>query len=131
MSVLSIKNLKKSFGPIQALDDLSIDLLEGQILGILGPNGSGKTTTLGIILGIIQQDSGSFTWFDGQFSDRFQLKIGALLETPNFYPYMNAIQNLEVIRQIKMVEKMDFEEILTLVNLGKEEHPDLVHIPWG
>ncbi|MEZ4910346.1 MAG: ATP-binding cassette domain-containing protein [Saprospiraceae bacterium] len=117
MPVLSISTLSKRYGYIQALKELTLDVYEGQVLGLLGPNGSGKTTTLGIILGIIKADGGNFTWFDGLHNQDHRLKIGAILETPNFYPYMTASQNLDVIRQIKKAEYSDFEELLRMVNL--------------
>lgn len=117
MSVLKISNLSKNYGKIKALQSLNLTVDAGQVLGLLGPNGSGKTTTLGIILGIIRQDSGSFEWFDGQYGEHHRHKIGAILETPNFYPYLNADENLEIIRHIKKDEKKDFDELLTLVNL--------------
>jgi ABC-type multidrug transport system ATPase subunit len=117
MSVLNISGLSKNYGKIKALQGLNLTVEPGQVLGLLGPNGSGKTTTLGIILGIIKQDSGSFEWFDGQYGELHRHKIGAILETPNFYPYLNADENLEIIRQIKKDDNKDFDELLTLVNL--------------
>ena len=65
MPVLTINHLSKSYGRVKALNDLNITIEAGNIYGLLGPNGSGKTTTLGIILGILKQDSGDFEWFDG------------------------------------------------------------------
>jgi ABC-2 type transport system ATP-binding protein len=118
MSVLQISNLSKSYGKIVALDDLSLTIEKGNIYGILGPNGSGKTTTLGIILNILKPDSGSYTWFDNQYGDKARLRIGSILETPNFYPYLNAIENLEIVRQIKNSPKKNFDELLDLVDLG-------------
>ncbi len=118
MAVLEIQNLSKSYGKIKALDGLSVKIEPGNVYGILGPNGSGKTTTLALILDIIKQDSGTYTWFEGQYGDKYRLKIGSILETPNFYPYMNAIENLEVVRQIKRVDHVDFMELLDLVNLS-------------
>ncbi len=100
-----------------ALDDLSLTIEKGNIYGILGPNGSGKTTTLGIILNILKPDSGSYTWFDNQYGDKARLRIGSILETPNFYPYLNAIENLEIVRQIKNSPKKNFDELLDLVDL--------------
>lgn len=122
MSVLEINNLSKSYGKIVALDDLSLRIEKGNIYGILGPNGSGKTTTLGIILNILKPDNGSYTWFEGQYGDKERLHIGSILETPNFYPYLNALENLEVIRQIKGAAKSDFDELLHLVNLGDRKY---------
>ena len=118
MSVLEINNLSKSYGKIKALDGLSVTIEAGNVYGILGPNGSGKTTTLAIILNILRQDSGDYTWFNGEYGDKYRLKIGSILETPNFYPYMNALENLEVVRQIKRADKVDFMELLELVNLS-------------
>ena len=86
MSVLRINHLSKSYGKVKALNDLTITIEAGNVYGLLGPNGSGKTTTLGIILGILQQDSGDFEWFGGALGEKHRLKIGAILETPNFYP---------------------------------------------
>lgn len=117
MSVLRINHLSKSYGKVKALNDLTITIEAGNVYGLLGPNGSGKTTTLGIILGILQQDSGDFEWFGGALGEKHRLKIGAILETPNFYPYLNADENLEIIRHIKNDANADFDALLTLVNL--------------
>jgi len=104
-------------GKVKALDNLNLTIEAGQVYGILGPNGSGKTTTLGILLDILQADSGTYTWFDDQYGDKARMKIGAILETPNFYPYMNAAQNLDIIRRIKGLEEQNFQSILEQVNL--------------
>jgi len=118
MPVLQIKELSKSYGRTKALDNLNLNIEQGQIYGILGPNGSGKTTTLGIILDILKQDSGTFEWFDGIYGEKARLKIGAILETPNFYPYMNGPANLDIIRQIKGLDSIDSDSLLEQVNLA-------------
>ena len=118
MSVLKIQNLTKKYGAITAVNDLSLEINAGEVYGLLGPNGSGKTTTLGIILGIIQKDNGSYQWFEGQFQEHDARKrIGTLLETPNFYPYMNAVQNLEIVAHIKKATTSNIDELLQLVGL--------------
>lgn len=120
--ILKINNLSKKYGRIQALDQLELTIGQGQIWGILGPNGSGKTTTLGIILGILHQDSGTFEWFEGKYGQRFNMKIGAILETPNFYPYLNAVDNLKIIAQIKKTESDDIHHLLEIVDLGQRKN---------
>ncbi|NNE16274.1 MAG: ABC transporter ATP-binding protein [Saprospiraceae bacterium] len=117
MEVLNMQNVSKFYGKIKALDDLSLQVNSGQVLGLLGPNGSGKTTTLGIILGILKADRGSFTWFGNTYNGKHRLKIGSILETPNFFPYLNADDNLDIVRQIKNVPPQKFDELLDLVNL--------------
>lgn len=117
MTVLQISGLTKKYGKITALKSLDLKIEQGNVYGLLGPNGSGKTTTLGIILGILKQDDGSFSWFGDEYGDQYRLKIGAILETPNFYPYLNADENLEIIRHIKNDQNADFTELLTMVNL--------------
>jgi len=118
MSVLSIKNLSKNYGNIKALDNLNWEIEQGNVYGLLGPNGSGKTTTLGIILNILQASSGSYEWFGGKYGDNPRKQIGAILETPNFYPYKNAVDNLEIIRHIKGAKETDFHQLLEMVNLA-------------
>lgn len=119
MNVLEIKDLTKRYGRLVAVNNLSLAVEQGQIFGILGPNGSGKTTTLGTVLGITNADSGSFRWFEGTKGEGAAAlqNVGALLETPNFYPYMTAEQNLAVVAHIKHTNSREFERILTLVNL--------------
>lgn len=96
------------------------------VYGLLGPNGSGKTTTLGMLLGVIRQSEGSFSWFGNGEKDENRRRIGALLETPNFYPYLTARQNLALVAQIKGIDLQttsddpnvqSIDEILTLVGL--------------
>jgi len=118
MSVLSIQNLSKNYGKIQALDNLSLEINKGEVYGILGPNGSGKTTTLGVILGILHADSGSYKWFNGQYGTAHRKRIGAILETPNFYPYKTAEDNLSIISHIKGVKTDNYDKLLNLVNLA-------------
>ena len=122
MPVLSIDGLTKKYGKIKAVDDLSLIIEKGHVYGLLGPNGSGKTTTLGIILDILRQDKGTYEWFDGAYGDHARMHIGAILETPNFYPYLNATENLDIVRQIKGVDKVDFDELLEVVNLANRKN---------
>jgi ABC-2 type transport system ATP-binding protein len=113
--VLNVQNLTKKFGGLTAVNDVSFSVKKGSIIGILGPNGSGKTTTLAILLGIIKQDSGDFTWHDNQTNTNSN--IGALIETPNFYPYLSLKNNLRVICEIKNVPQSDILRVLTTVKL--------------
>ncbi|WP_272148581.1 ABC transporter ATP-binding protein [Tenacibaculum aiptasiae] len=117
-TILSIKNLDKKYGKVHAVNNLSFDIKKGNVYGILGPNGSGKSTTLGIILNVVNRTSGEFSWFDGNLSTHDALKkVGAIIERPNFYPYMSAVQNLQLICKIKGVSHDKIEEKLKVVNL--------------
>jgi len=117
-TILSLNNLSKKFGQIQAVKNLSFNIKKGNVYGILGPNGSGKSTTLGIILNVVNKTSGEFTWFNGKRTTHEALKkVGAIIERPNFYPYMTASQNLRLICKIKEVSTDKINEKLTDVNL--------------
>ena len=117
-TILSLNKLNKKFGRVHAVNNLSFDIKKGNVYGILGPNGSGKSTTLGIILNVVNKTSGSFSWFDGSLTTHQALKkVGAIIERPNFYPYMTASQNLKLICKIKGVNYNKIEEKLKIVNL--------------
>jgi ABC-2 type transport system ATP-binding protein len=117
MIALSINNLSKSYGRIKAVQQLNLDIEQGTIYGLLGPNGSGKTTTLGLILDIIQPDNGSYQWFEGEYGQHHRKKIGSILETPNFYPYLTATENLKIVDRIKGGNRENYDDLLELVNL--------------
>jgi ABC-2 type transport system ATP-binding protein len=93
-------------------------LKKGNVYGLLGPNGSGKSTTLGMVLNVINPSSGSFQWYQGTLNTHQALKkIGAIIERPNFYPYMTASQNLNLICKIKQCSTATIQEKLELVGL--------------
>lgn len=109
-TILSIQNLHKNYGSVHAVSNVSFQIQKGFVYGILGPNGSGKSTTLGIVLNVVNKTSGEFSWFDGRMSTHDALKkVGAIIERPNFYPYMTAAENLQLVAKIKgvSVEKVD------------------------
>ena len=117
-TILSLKNLDKKYGQVHAVNNLSFDIQKGNVYGILGPNGSGKSTTLGIILNVVNRTSGEFSWFNGKLSTHEALKkVGAIIERPNFYPYMTATQNLSLICKIKGISTEKIDEKLQVVNL--------------
>jgi len=118
-TILEINGLSKRYGNICALENLSIRVNKGSVFGLLGPNGSGKTTTLGILLGVINANTGTYSWFGNGTNDENRTKIGALLETPNFYPYLTAVRNLRIIGEIKHVQDIPArtEAVLKIVNL--------------
>jgi len=123
MIVLELNQLSKAYGKIKALDDLSFTVPEGSVFGILGPNGSGKTTTLSIILDVLQADKGTYSWFGQPPHYTHRKKIGSLLETPNLYHYLTAVQNLRITKEISgRGSNDDIERVLNLVNLSERKN---------
>lgn len=117
-SILTINNLTKKFGYLTAVKDLSFTINKGNVYGILGPNGSGKSTTLGIVLNVVNKTEGNFHWFDGNTSTHDALKkVGAIIENPNFYPYMTATENLKLVCKIKGIDYSKINEKLEIVGL--------------
>ncbi|RZN82133.1 MAG: ABC transporter ATP-binding protein [Winogradskyella sp.] len=117
-NILTINNLTKKFGYLTAVKDLSFTIQKGNVYGILGPNGSGKSTTLGIVLNVVNKTNGDFHWFDGNVDTHDALKkVGAIIERPNFYPYMTAEQNLNLVCKIKGVTTDKVQEKLEVVGL--------------
>ena len=115
--VLDIQNLSKNYGRITAVQNLSLEVGPGHVFGILGPNGSGKTTTLAVITGVISADAGSYKWFGRNHYAGMRKSIGSLLELPNFYPYLDLTRNLSIVARIKGKPLNDIERVLKLVNL--------------
>ena len=117
-TLLQLNQLSKSYGRLKAVNQLSITIKKGKVYGLLGPNGSGKSTTLGMVLNVINPSSGSFEWYQGKLNTHQALKkIGAIIERPNFYPYMTALQNLKLICRIKQCGEKAIQEKLELVGL--------------
>ncbi len=121
-TILTINHLTKKFGTLTAVKDLSFTINKGNVYGILGPNGSGKSTTLGIVLNVVNKTSGDFSWFDGHTTTHDALKkVGAIIERPNFYPYMSAYQNLKLVCKIKNVDFSKIDEKLEIVGLTERK----------
>ena len=117
-TILTLNNLTKKFGSLTAVDNLSLKINKGFVYGILGPNGSGKSTTLGMLLNIVNKTAGNYHWFDGtETTHRALKKVGAIIERPNFYPYMTARQNLDLVCKIKNVPNHKINEKLKIVGL--------------
>jgi ABC-type multidrug transport system ATPase subunit len=116
-SILSIQQLEKSYQSVKALKGVSFEVKAGSVFGILGPNGSGKTTMLGILLDVLKADSGAYTWHGFAHHNEARKHIGSLLETPNFYHYMSAEDNLKITAKIKGRGENDIDDVLRKVNL--------------
>ncbi len=119
--ILSIQGLSKSYKNVRAIRNLDLQISEGQAYGILGPNGSGKTTTLSIVTGIIKQDAGQFRWFNEAPEASQRRSIGSLIETPHFYPYLNLVKNLKIICDIKGMPYGDIDRVLETANLAERK----------
>lgn len=120
--VLLLNGITKSYGPIQALKGVSFGVPEGSVFGLLGPNGSGKTTLLSIILDILKADAGSFAWFGQPGSPEIRKQIGSLLETPNFYQYLSAVDNLNITQAISgRGNAADIDKVLEIVKLSERK----------
>lgn len=116
--VLATDHLTKTFGRIKAVNQLNLEVKRGQVFGMLGPNGSGKTTTLGMLMGVVNPTGGSFSWFGQPPTDKLRKKIGAVLEHPIFYPYLSGQKNLELMAMIKEAPESQIPKVLELVELS-------------
>ena len=117
MALLEVNALLKRYGKNTAVNGVSFRVEKGQVFGLLGPNGSGKTTLLGCLTGILTADQGSFSWLNGTDFTEARRSIGALIETPNFYPYLSAWKNLEIVANIKGCDHSRIPIVLEEVQL--------------
>lgn len=115
--ILEITDLHKSFGKIKAVQGLSLEVLPGSVFGLLGPNGSGKTTTLGMVLDVVAKTKGEYKWYGQPPSKEVRKKIGAILEAPAFYPYLSGNDNLKITARIKEVPYSQIAKVLKEVGL--------------
>ena len=122
MAILTVNQLSKNYGKIPALQQVSFSVPQGSVFGILGPNGSGKTTLLGIVMDVLKSSGGSFTLFDEVPTEKTRQRIGTLLETPNFYHYLSAVQNLKITAAIKQHGEDDIDRVLEIVNLTQRKN---------
>lgn len=122
-SVLEVTNLDKRFGKVHALKNVSLEIPRGSVFGILGPNGSGKTTMLGIVTDMQKPDSGNYSWF-GQGQDHtLRKRVGSLIETPNFYTYLNAYDNLKITQLISgRGNEAEVKSVLARLDLADKGH---------
>lgn len=130
-TILSVNNISKRYGKIQAVDDLSLEVKKGQVFGILGPNGSGKTTTLSIILELIKSNKGSFQWFGELPSKESRKRIGSVIESPNFYPYLSPVNNLKIVAEIKDFGYDDIDRVLNLTGLYERRNSRFKTFSFG
>ena len=118
--VIQTDELTKRYGNILAVDGLSMEVPRGRIFGLLGPNGSGKTTTMGMLLGLVRPTSGSFTLFEDSAHLRDSLeRVGAIVETPSFYPYLSGRANLAYFQGITgRCDPSELDDLLDRVGLS-------------
>lgn len=122
MSILTLRNISKRYGSLQALREVSFEVPRGSVFGILGPNGSGKTTLLGIVTDVLKADTGDFSLFDQLPTATQRRQIGTLLETPNFYHYLSGYKNLQITAAVKQRDEKDIARVLEIAGLTARQH---------
>lgn len=122
--IIEINSLSKNFKNLRAVNNLNLNVFEGDVFGFLGPNGAGKSTTIRMLLSLIKPTEGSIKLFDKTLEkNRIEIlkRIGAIVEKPDFYGYLSAYKNLEILGRIsgKEITKNRIMEVLELVGLSK------------
>ena len=123
--VIETNSLTKHYGSIVAVDGLSMSVPRGHVFGLLGPNGSGKTTTMSMLLGLVRPTSGGFSLFGSSDGLEESLhRVGAIIESPSFYPYLTGRQNLLYFQGIsRRGAPEDIDGLLDRVGLsGRGDH---------
>ncbi len=121
-TVLQIDGVSKAYGKVKALQQVSLTIPKGSVFGILGPNGSGKTTMMSIVLDVLSADNGTYSWFNQPPTAAARKRIGSLLETPNFYHYLSAVDNLKITSAISgRGTDQDINEVLEIVKLTERK----------
>ena len=115
--VLEVRNLTKKYGSLTAVNSLSFEFRSGEVYGILGPNGSGKTTTLAMLSDVIRSTSGEYRWFDNAMGSNQRRRLGIMLEKPNFYEYLSGLDNLKIVADIRGVVHSEIDDILKHIGL--------------
>jgi len=133
--VIRTIGLSKSFGKLDAVKNLNMELRRGEVFGFLGPNGAGKSTTVGMILGLIAPTAGSIELFgvkqDGHHWTALR-RIGAIVEEPAFYPYLSGWDNLRVLaKSIGDIPKNKITEVLERVGLLDRAKDQYGHYSMG
>lgn len=123
--MLSIMNLTKKYGNFTALDNVSFEIKEGEILGLIGENGAGKTTTIKIIVGLIEPTSGRVEYFGKAFREEVKKMIGYLPEVDSLYENMDAIEYLTFFASLYNISdseaKKRAKELLNMLNLQNKQ----------
>jgi ABC-2 type transport system ATP-binding protein len=119
--VIETTELTKRYGDVVAVSALTLRVTRGGVFGFLGPNGSGTTTTMGMLLGLVRATSGQARIFgDSAFHPATLRRVGAMVETPTFYPYLSGRANLRYFQAIgRRGSPADIDRLLKLVDLGK------------
>ncbi len=121
-TVLQLDGVSKAYGQVKALKQVSLNIPKGSVFGILGPNGSGKTTMMSIVLDVLGADTGTYRWFNLNPSSADRKRIGSLLETPNFYHYLSAVDNLKITAAISgRGNDKAIDEVLEIVKLTERK----------
>ncbi|MFP4017936.1 MAG: ABC transporter ATP-binding protein [Bacteroidales bacterium] len=129
--ILQVDNLSKHYGRLRALHNLNLNVPKGSVYGLLGPNGSGKTTTLSIALGVLKPGSGKYFWFGEPPSSESRLRIGSLVEEPYFYPYLTLNDNLKIVARIRNVSDGEINNVLGLTDLLKRKYSRVKNLSAG
>ena len=116
-SAISVANLSKKYDDLLAVNDANFSVPSGSICGFIGPNGSGKTTTIRALLGLISPTSGVIKVLDSTKPNEYLPKIGAMIEGPSFYPLLSGLANLKVLADLGGIPPKRAEELLRLVGL--------------
>lgn len=117
-NILEVKNLSKQYGDFYAIKNISMNLEKGQIYGLIGRNGAGKTTFLKTVSGLIEESSGSYKYFDSDDRSTMLKRVGVLIEAPGIYPNLNAEDHLILKSKAMGVVENNCRELLELVGLG-------------
>lgn len=120
--VLEVKNLKKRLGKREIIKDISFYIEEGVIFGFLGPNGSGKTTTIRMLVDLISMDSGSISIMGKDITKERETAlshVGAVVENPELYKYLTGYENLRQIARVRGIKEERIDEVVKLVGLEK------------
>ncbi|MGR3779264.1 ABC transporter ATP-binding protein [Bacillus paramycoides] len=122
--IIETENLTKTYGAVNSVNQLQMQVGKGEIYGFLGPNGAGKTTTIRMLLGLIKPTTGNIKVFNRDLkTNRIDIlrEVGSLVESPSYYGHLTGHENLEVIRQMLQVPKKNIDEVLRIVRLEKQK----------
>jgi ABC-2 type transport system ATP-binding protein len=125
--MLHARSLTKWYGAIRAVSDVSFTVAAGEVLGYLGPNGSGKTTTVGMVLGLVEPSGGSVVFRGQDIADDpvdFRRNVGYVPEEPHLYPYLSGVEYLQLVADLRdMDARVSRKRIAALLELfGLEPH---------